>query len=88
MKTIEHYQGEYNRVWENNLELETTFKEVLSRGFLFQYDGVVNPDVLFLGINPAFGQGEKKLKEAYKDSIVEGTIPYFKAFYKRIFNIS
>lgn len=74
-------QQKYMALWDKykKLGFET---ELLERGFLFQYDeGIINPDILFLGINPSFKEGEAKIKGSYSQN--KGLKhPYFKAFYK------
>ncbi|MEZ7885864.1 MAG: hypothetical protein QMC16_01120 [Flavobacteriales bacterium] len=74
------YLKKYTKVWDENLKLDTNFKDVLERGFAFQYDGLKeSPDILFLGINPSFKEGSEEWRGSY--SIVGLTNPgYFKSF--------
>jgi len=54
--------------------------EVLKRGFLFQFDDLVDgPDILFIGINPSYDKSEADLRGSYKGENVLN-LPYFKAF--------
>lgn len=73
----EQLKSDYQEIW-NKYE-ENLFPEVLKRGFLFQFDCVQEPDVLFIGINPSFDKSKPDLRQHYKRENVL-PLPYFNAF--------
>lgn len=69
---------DYQTIWDKFLSLESfEFKDVLKRDFLFQFDDVKNPDVVFVGINPSYGGGIDDRKTYCIDSLKTS---YFKPF--------
>lgn len=68
----------YQTIWDEFLRLESfEFKDVLKRDFLFQFDDVKNPDILFVGINPSYG-GDKDDRKTYCINSLKTS--YFKPF--------
>jgi hypothetical protein len=70
----------YNEIWETVNDIE--IKEILKRGFMFQCDDeILNPDVLFIGINPSYKDGDPEERKHYTMNESE-TLPYFQSFHK------
>ncbi len=49
----------YEAIW-NTFKVEKGFpeKELLDRGWCFQFDDIYRPDIVFVGINPSFLAGD------------------------------
>jgi len=65
-------ENHYHQIWDkyeissNDLIENDLFQTVLRRGFTFQCDDdIIAPDVLFIGINPAFKEGSQSEKNWY-----------------------
>ncbi len=70
--------NQYDQIWIKHSD--SPFSNILDRGFTFQCDeDILNPDVLFVGINPAFKEGSSSVKDSYT---LEQSLnyPYFKIF--------
>ncbi len=66
--------NEYDKIWNKySNQSEFKFKELLSRNYLFQFDEIETPDIVFMGINPSYSgvvddsktYSVKNLKPAY-----------------------
>ncbi|MCB9047405.1 MAG: hypothetical protein H6550_14830 [Chitinophagales bacterium] len=64
----------YDKIWNKySNQLEFKFTELLSRNYLFQFDEIETPDIVFMGINPSYSgvidnsktYSVKNLKPAY-----------------------
>lgn len=76
----EYFIEKYSKVF--NKYSNSEFRELINRGFLFQYDeNIVKPDVLFIGINPSYEKGSIKETKGYRKDQVK-SIGYFNAFHK------
>ena len=72
---------QYKTIWEKYAE--ASFNKILQRGFMFQYDpDEQDCDLLFVGINPAFGKGEDSSYSSYSrpSNSDEQKVSYFKSF--------
>ena len=79
--------NKYQTIWDKfedtrvNKLTKVEDSNLLDRGFGFQFDeGITNPDVLFIGINPAYREDRPVSKQAYsKPANKPG---YFRPFHK------
>lgn len=77
---------EYHLIWEKyklsdlNSPTNSSADKLLDRGFVFQFDEeIMNPDVLFVGINPSYKHGSIKEELYYtKEQALQHS--YFKPF--------
>ena len=86
MKKSEEYKQMYREVWRkysgtsvNEPTPNHPEKPILERGFMFQFDGAKDIDVLFLGMNPSY-DGEM-YDEVYTSEQAKDHA-YYKALYK------
>lgn len=85
--TTNELVDQYQKIWDkyNDTEINEPTKvedsNLLDRGFGFQFDeNINNPDVLFIGINPAYREDRPVSKQAYtKPANKPG---YFRPFHK------
>jgi hypothetical protein len=71
----------YQSIWDKYDS--STFKSILDRGFVFQYDDdETECELLFIGINPAFNEKDSSWKGSYTrpHEEAEKHLPYFKSF--------
>lgn len=75
----------YQKIWDEyqysqiNSRTNNNFDNLLDRGFVFQFDEeIVNPDILFIGINPSYN-GKKETSNFYTKAQTSAH-PYFKPF--------
>jgi len=71
----------YQSIWDKYAS--STFKPLLDRGFVFQFDeDETDCDLLFIGINPAYNEKDGSWKGSYPRSneLDEHTRSYFKPF--------
>lgn len=74
----ENLKSQYNDIWEKFNDNE--IKSILDRGFTFQFDeNIIEPDILFIGINPAYKDGDPSMKNWYTQE-QSLNYPYFKVF--------
>jgi hypothetical protein len=76
--TGSYLQKEYETIWDNYKN--SVFNDVLNRGFVYQFDeDEKDCDILFIGINPAYKEGNTFERKSYiRSEAIKH--PYFKPF--------
>lgn len=80
---IEKYQKIWDKYTDSYVNKSTKVEDsyLLDRGFEFQFDeDIINPDVLFIGVNPSYNNDNPVVKSTYKKPINKPG--YFRPFYK------
>lgn len=76
-KHLEKIKTQYQTIFKEFKN--SSFSNLVNRGFCFQYDkDIMNPDVLFIGINPSYTDDSILHTFYTKEEVIE--ISYFKAF--------
>ena len=79
--TSHNIQASYQLIWDKYNS--STFKPILDRGFVFQYDeDETDCELLFMGINPAFNLKDSEWRGSYSrpHETADKHLPYFKSF--------
>lgn len=87
MKNAKFWIAQHQKIWDKFKDTEVNIltgksnTPLLERGFVFQFDETTpNPDVVFMGINPSFKDGDKEERTSYSKEDVKD-LSYFKPFH-------